>query len=1785
MKTPISTPRAQAEKWACDRSSEPLKRRGFGALISLVLLLLSSAFQLQAATVEVTQYSVPGYLIDSKADSIAVQAGYLYPLNFSDPLQVNVELRFRLLNPSGTAMPLNVGGVSQPFMSVTDSFARPNNSTPRTVNANLRPFARLLPGTLYRVQVEVIPYSEIATEVPGRSYIHFLNDGPAARLNVVMEMLQPTLNSDYLINTVAGKDQLSILAPYTLHRFAPDAAAATVSCRFTLRLVDDEDKIVSTANTTHTSEQIAGTHAGQPISQLGVAVFTMPPGAQLDSVNRTYRLQIITAHNDLPSGELNQPQNTVISVAKRILHFNGVLQFGSESGLIGSIFTQVSNNPAAGVIADGGVTSTLTIPAGGAALANGAAYAFGNGSHLPVRLMPNGTAIYTGESFLPVSQPANDKATLAGVKLERVDGGLEIGPSGARAAALKVRLPNGLGYAVNAEDRLLSNTLTASNVALNAQLLPTAATIPFATQGWFNEESKPVMVQFNGVTWTTAQGSFAFTTVATEFVRKTVTDTQEEHIAFMTNAAAGLRRSNDHYYRAVAGWTNNSAAISTAENGDAQLTGTLTFGVLAVNKFLPHFPYAVQGDGHSLSFASGQMKIELDQVVPASSFLSTVPIFALNFDRSCATIAEAAACPSDGVQDWGLLFFQADDVGGVTRPLRFTRDGGLSAQGTLIGADALLKWGKDPEIAARYAQELSAKFNRGGYHMPGHFLAGGTEALDPLFESPDNEETHPVNGPAAILLSGVIPFSANSPDSLERPGIAEVKEGEVPAYGYALGYGDYAGLNMRVSTQAMRARSVIGNLRSVFYDLATSSKYYVRASGVSGRHQALDFAGDLVIYDYDLELTRYGLGYLSNLNTISDTAGEIDIPAPSNVTFPFEEMTFTCTGGIKAAEVAKDAVGVKKVLGMGYWDADFYPLAYIFATDNPCSEAPKFGVLSRAFCSLMPGVALNGPLGFETNGQLLRPSDGNSRLNSRLVLPSNCELPGPGNETYTFEPATTAYLNHQPNFTAGPGFMTLLGKLRVPFFRSTSVAIHSTAREEPGPALSVPYHIMRKHVNITSDPPVDDLENRGYPTDASLAVYREAGRGRGPSAPDYTPKARAIWLGVTNMFDFDIAWDSTSRTFTSLDSSTDLFIVETRSKLELLTPSVAKLNFGLDYGIKKLDLTGFVTDASQRGTDWLATLTDAAGDELANTMKSVIDTGEAYVKSNLEEVMDDLLGSVLDGQIDALRDSFEDRVDSEIDVLLGPIDGFTEDAVDAIQGSIPNSVVQDINTHLNNATSGIGGIQAVTTPAGFGTLGRSFIRKNAPGLAGTAATVFSTNNLTRNPVPGLADLNQRANEITGYVDDLRDLTNNGANGVEQQLEAAILASVDDLRAAIKRGIQDALRDLIISAPGGQYAVDIYGTSEAELKARIKKKVVQALLQSEFATRLRQVAHEKIDAVSELYRESFRSLFTLINAYVQAEATKHLQPIDNEVNGVLGPLRRWLGTGQLIGYAQINGDTLRELRLDGKFQWKCPSNLEYKGSLTIKQLHTKTDGGECVREGIEAHEVTITAKDVDVAWVLDGLKANISVMAIVESNPVKEGFIIQGIGGSVESAKPFKYEAFSVEKIGFGVSMSGQYGTYLVAAARMKLDAYEVGGGLFFGTTCSIAPLAMVDPEFAGSIGTPPFSGAYVYGMGRFPIINAGCALRVSIGIGAGFFYFTEGHVLGARFTGEVSGEAICLVNVSGKLDILARYSFESKSKYAEGQLRLKGKAGKCPFCVKFGKTFKMAYDDGKLKKK
>jgi hypothetical protein len=93
---------------------------------------------LSVTTINVTNYIAPGQLIDSNSNSIAVQAQYDFKASQSNAPEVTRELRFRLLDPSGTPVALNVAGTSQPFLTVNDVFNNPLIDTESTVNAMAR---------------------------------------------------------------------------------------------------------------------------------------------------------------------------------------------------------------------------------------------------------------------------------------------------------------------------------------------------------------------------------------------------------------------------------------------------------------------------------------------------------------------------------------------------------------------------------------------------------------------------------------------------------------------------------------------------------------------------------------------------------------------------------------------------------------------------------------------------------------------------------------------------------------------------------------------------------------------------------------------------------------------------------------------------------------------------------------------------------------------------------------------------------------------------------------------------------------------------------------------------------------------------------------------------------------------------------------------------------------------------------------------------------------------------------------------------------------------------------------------------------------------------------------------------------------------------------------------------------------------------------------------------------------------------------------------------------------
>ena len=82
-------------------------------------------------------------------------------------------------------------------------------------------------------------------------------------------------------------------------------------------------------------------------------------------------------------------------------------------------------------------------------------------------------------------------------------------------------------------------------------------------------------------------------------------------------------------------------------------------------------------------------------------------------------------------------------------------------------------------------------------------------------------------------------------------------------------------------------------------------------------------------------------------------------------------------------------------------------------------------------------------------------------------------------------------------------------------------------------------------------------------------------------------------------------------------------------------------------------------------------------------------------------------------------------------------------------------------------------------------------------------------------------------------------------------------------------------------------------------------------------------------------------------------------------------------------------------------------------------------------------------------------------------------------------------------------------------------------------------------------GPPPFTGAYVYGEGTFPLVDFGCVFNVSAGAGVGIFYFLEGPTYGGRMNAHVAGEALCILSVRGDLDLVglkrgSDYSFSGR---------------------------------------
>lgn len=1353
--------------------------------------------------------------------------------------------------------------------------------------------------------------------------------------------------------------------------------------------------------------------------------------------------------------------------------------------------------------------------------------------------------------------------TVAGVDYT-LAGGVFLTRTGAFSTAL-VQLPTGAGYTSNRFAYTADYVLPFTGSSLDSDLAP-AATVRVTNDLWYCEESKPFLMRSTDLQWYPTQGLFLINASDLHYVRGDELDELEaDEAGGLIQPGQGLKRSNEQYHR-FALTPSSKPEIRATTAGVARLHLHTAVGPGA---FRTHFPYDTR---IGWSGGSGRLVVSGDLVSASSSWLAGVSNIAVRYKQGCG-----GDCP--GANPTGTFTLA---VAGTN--LNLTLDGGLQIRGRLLAPTALA-WGYLPSAAA-YAQ-LTDPFTNATFFAPGCFLDRGEDASD----------LGPDQAAGVLLLSGV---HTTDLARAERPYEAV----------YAKGLADYAGLNFRrpPTNQTFNATSLLGGVATPAYPLGGRSKYYARLSGVSGIHEARSGTtfDNFFIYGYPFHFSNYGLNYLSSSNRDSRTEGDVTLAYPSDFIQAFEQLKFTCLGDLADARVP--AGGGAHTLA--YWDAPISVSSIAFTRNaTTCSAGSGFLTLGlKTFADHVP-EPLYGTLGFFSNGNLIAQADGLTGVDSTLDIVDEFAVAGPGGEQYVFYPANPAGLNDYavagPQTNVAGGFVSIGGTLDVPFFENLLVHLHTGAGTNHDSQL----HLMGGWPDagwtdgggatfFTTS--LFDTNNWGYPAGAtSLATYR------GQTNASYQARALKEWLGVVD-FNYPLSWSPSTRSFRSpAPVENDFFVLNVAHQVDYLSADQLEVSFGAQYGdLPTINVANMMINAVDEATGVASAFTTAASEELVDTLDQGLDDLAAVLEDDARQLFDAAFDQALDPAIHSLHQALQAAyvpggadyysatlhqhvrglagapATNVLTALLNVADGIgattgvigrldralarAESAIDAVIGQV--TVDPDTGALLGSAIDGL------LTEAGgqypvLDALGGELLRTVADSIAAALGAELDgrVGDQLAELQPTLEAARAALQQTRDRIADLRSQL-----GAGQQFAAELQAAIDP--AVIDEVATRATADLIERFAGFEAARSPFDDyTAAELEALIRQTVEARFFASTVAGDVQAIVRARLYDAESALRAGVDTVFQQINTALRNLASAYLSGLDDTINGFLDDLSSVIGAGQIDGHASIRGDALTELRLDGRIQFKVPDEVEYQGYLLIEQLDA-TGGGGCTANGEKANRVTVGANDIGCSWLGSDIRVNVA------GTFAFAGGDLVGLGGSFEMADgTIRFEQFEIDE--FNADMAfGQVENYLAAGCGMRLGRYEVSGGLFFGRTCTLAPIEQVDPEVASVLGAPPFTGGYVYGEGWMPIVDLGCVFNISAGVGAGIFYFVEGPTYGAKLTLGASGEALCVVSIKGTIKMVGAKVGDSLR--ATGQGKLSGKAGACPFCVEFNKTVTATYKDG-----
>jgi outer membrane murein-binding lipoprotein Lpp len=443
----------------------------------------------------------------------------------------------------------------------------------------------------------------------------------------------------------------------------------------------------------------------------------------------------------------------------------------------------------------------------------------------------------------------------------------------------------------------------------------------------------------------------------------------------------------------------------------------------------------------------------------------------------------------------------------------------------------------------------------------------------------------------------------------------------------------------------------------------------------------------------------------------------------------------------------------------------------------------------------------------------------------------------------------------------------------------------------------------------------------------------------------------------------------------------------------------------------------------------------------------------------------------------------------------------------------------------------------------------------------------------------LADLNSKLTAIYNDVNNPQptqglgfEITDKlgGASTLFSQVADQVESAYTNALSQIKPGVDDPFSDV---------------QSAVALHDQFLQIVEDKLLASSVGSIVHQAIQQHLYDLNSSIRETADSMFQQVNGLVRDVIAQSLSTVSDNftsfaTGGGSGIPDGIAAAGKMDGYAHITGDSLSELRLNIKAKLKAPDEMKVDAYLSIKELNSQNTASGCLPAGGKATEITMGATGAGLDWIIPNLKATVSAKFTLD--PTVDPPALLGLSAGFQLDGPLNFQTFKITSLGAMMGF-GSLENYFSADCALEFNGYKGKGGIFFGKTCDTSPFFW-DPAVQTLLGNGSFTGAYAYGEVWIPITEAllgippSCFLEVSAGVGMGAGYFTEGPTyVGKMFLG-VSGSVLCLVSVEGDVTLVGVKNPQGLVLNGEGDLT--GTIGSCPFCVSFGKSLGIQYQNG-----